>query len=79
MANDKKPEETASDSPPRVIADFGGRRRIFERRLKNRFFKRQERRKGAERRSGFDRRSAVDFEDEKSDETEPIFPSPASE
>jgi DNA phosphorothioation-dependent restriction protein DptG len=45
--------------PPRVLADFGGRRKIFDRRLKQEDIDDFDRRSGQDRRSGFDRRSAV--------------------
>jgi hypothetical protein len=44
---------------PRVIADFGGRRRILDRRRKQEPIHHTERRCGTERRSGFDRRGAL--------------------
>ena len=44
---------------PRVIADFGGRRRILDRRSKQETIHHTERRCGKERRSGFDRRGAL--------------------
>lgn len=43
-------------SPPRVIADFGGRRKTFERRIKNKAITHNDRRDDGDRRSGFDRR-----------------------
>ena len=45
--------------PSKVIADFGGRRRIFDRRLRQIPISHAERRSGCDRRSGFDRRSAT--------------------
>ncbi len=61
-----------SDSPkmgglPRVIADFGGRRKLLDRRLAPLPVDQRERRSGKERRSGFDRRAALN----QSDETDP--------
>jgi hypothetical protein len=53
------PEEnqaTRSTYPPRVVADFGGRRKIFERRLRQIRIEHADRRSGYDRRSGFDRR-----------------------
>lgn len=46
------------DAPPRVTADYGGRRKGFERRLKKGDPGDADRRSGKDRRSGFDRRSA---------------------
>lgn len=43
----------------RVIADFGGRRRILDRRRTQEPIHHTERRCGKERRSGFDRRGAL--------------------
>jgi len=48
---------------PRVTADFGGRRKIFERRLRRATIRHTERRNGNDRRSGFDRRSAQNQDD----------------
>jgi len=42
----------------KVIADFGGRRKIFDRRVRQIPITHAERRSGCDRRSGFDRRSA---------------------
>jgi hypothetical protein len=53
------PEEnkaTRSTYPLRVVADFGGRRKIFERRLRQIPIEHTDRRSGYDRRSGFDRR-----------------------
>jgi hypothetical protein len=58
--NDQK--EYTDDGPPRVTADFGGRRKIFERRLKGDRIDHPDRRRGRDRRSGFDRRSAENQE-----------------
>ena len=53
-------QDSENDQPlPRVLADFGGRRKIFERRMKQRAIARKERRSKDDRRSGFDRRSAL--------------------
>ena len=58
------PEDENSDTNEdetdmaRVIADYGGRRKIFDRRRSQTPIKHPERRSGKERRSGFDRRSA---------------------
>ena len=43
----------------RVTADFGGRRRILDRRRKQEPIHHTERRSGKERRTGFDRRGAL--------------------
>ena len=50
--------QPASDHPlpPRVLADFGGRRKTFERRLKRKPIGQNDRRDDQNRRSGFDRR-----------------------
>ena len=48
---------------PRVTADFGGRRKIYMRRLKKTRISHKERRDGDDRRSGFDRRSAQNQEE----------------
>ena len=53
-------QDSENDQPlPRVLADFGGRRKIFERRMKQRAIAHKERRSKDNRRSGFDRRSAL--------------------
>ena len=44
---------------PRVTADYGGRRKIFDRRSDLLPAGRTDRRSGNDRRSGFDRRSAL--------------------
>jgi hypothetical protein len=54
VCSDKKAVE-----PPKVLADFGGRRKIFERRIHISSTNGIERRFGTDRRSGFDRRSAA--------------------
>jgi len=43
----------------KVIADFGGRRKIFDRRVRQIPITHAERRSGCDRRSGFDRRSGT--------------------
>jgi hypothetical protein len=55
----KKNDFQTENSKPRVIADFGGRRRILDRRLKQDPIHHTERRSGKERRTGFDRRGAL--------------------
>lgn len=47
------------DTRPRVTADFGGRRKILDRRSRQKPIHHSERRCGKERRSGFDRRGAL--------------------
>lgn len=59
MADDVEQENHNDQDPPKVVADFGGRRRIFERRLKQRIIAHKERRSIRNRRSGFDRRGAL--------------------
>jgi len=54
-SNDTHEEESGK---PRVIADYGGRRKILDRRTTQIPIEHPERRSGKERRSGFDRRSA---------------------
>ena len=66
---DKPKEDAESESPPpRVLADFGGRRKIFDRRMKQRPFYHEERRSNKDRRSGFDRRGALNQNDAGSEE-----------
>ena len=61
---DKPEQDTESEpAPPRVLADFGGRRKIFDRRMKQRAFAHKERRSKKDRRSGFDRRGALSQND----------------
>ena len=61
---DKPKEKIQSDPiPPRVVADFGGRRKVFERRLKPCEIDHRERRSRYDRRSGFDRRGALSQND----------------
>ena len=59
MANEIERDDETAQSLPKVLADFGGRRKIFERRLKQRFIAHKERRAKRNRRSGFDRRGAL--------------------
>ena len=57
----KKPDQNskAEHDLTRVIADFGGRRKILDRRRNQTPNKGRERRSGEDRRSGFDRRGAM--------------------
>lgn len=55
----KKIDRQTENANPRVIADFGGRRRILDRRSRQEPLHHAERRCGKERRSGFDRRGAL--------------------
>jgi hypothetical protein len=57
----EKQAGTPSQAPnlSKVIADFGGRRKIFDRRVRQIPITHAERRSGCDRRSGFDRRSAI--------------------
>ena len=55
----QKAPEQESNTPPRIIADFGGRRRLLDRRLTPSGTRLNERRSGKDRRCGFDRRSAL--------------------
>ncbi len=57
MKDETKKTENSIPLIPRVLADFGGRRKVFERRLKQAAINLLERRSGKDRRSGFDRRS----------------------
>jgi hypothetical protein len=59
MADKSKFDVETACAKPRVIADFGGRRRILDRRSKQETIHHVERRCGKERRSGFDRRGAL--------------------
>lgn len=61
----EKPEQDTESEPipPRVLADFGGRRKIFDRRMKQRAISHEERRSKKDRRSGFDRRGALNQND----------------
>jgi hypothetical protein len=69
MADKPDKDPPQQSEPPRVLADFGGRRRIFDRRIQARPIDHPERRSGKDRRSGFDRRAALnqteEFEPEK--------------
>lgn len=53
--SDKSEDE---EDTPRVTADYGGRRKILDRRKSQIPIDHPDRRSGKERRSGFDRRSA---------------------
>jgi hypothetical protein len=55
----KNTDFQTENAKTRVIADFGGRRRILDRRIKQETISHSERRCGKERRSGFDRRGAL--------------------
>jgi len=59
MADELEQNCEIDQTPPRVLADFGGRRKIFDRRMKYRNIARNERRTDNDRRSGFDRRGAL--------------------
>jgi hypothetical protein len=52
-------KQTKVKLPPRVLGDFGGRRKIFERRIDLSVFNPLDRRSSEDRRSGFDRRSTL--------------------
>jgi hypothetical protein len=56
----EKNQTTHTTCPPRVVADFGGRRKIFERRLRQIPIEHPDRRSGHDRRSGFDRRGTFE-------------------
>lgn len=56
----EKNQTTRTTYPPRVVADFGGRRKIFERRLRQIPIEHADRRSGHDRRSGFDRRGTFE-------------------
>ena len=66
MADDTElsTEVEQAPAPARVLADFGGRRKIFDRRMKQHPIAHNDRRSGRDRRSGFDRRSALNNEGE---------------
>ena len=64
MADLPKNSEPIKFNRPRVLADFGGRRKILDRRMNPFGLPPLERRSGAERRSGFDRRGALSQKDE---------------
>jgi hypothetical protein len=78
MMTDPSDNETASNgqSPPRTIADFGGRRKIFDRRLHQAPIDHPDRRSGKDHRSGFDRRSLSDKQTENITEKR-AFPPPS--
>jgi hypothetical protein len=63
MVDKTQAETDQEQTPARVLADFGGRRRIFDRRIRPRAIFHQNRRKRMDRRSGFDRRSALNQKD----------------
>jgi len=52
-------KKSSTHNTPRVLADFGGRRKIFDRRLKQIHIDKHERRAVKDRRSGFDRRETL--------------------
>ena len=58
--SDQTDNETLEENvgQPRVIADYGGRRKILDRRKTQISIDHPDRRSGKDRRSGFDRRSA---------------------
>ena len=64
MADLPKNSEPIKFIRPRVLADFGGRRKILDRRMNPFGLPPMERRSGIERRSGFDRRGALSQKDE---------------
>lgn len=64
MADEIDQAGEAGQVPPRVLADFGGRRKIFERRMRQNAITHRERRSDSDRRSGFDRRGALTQSDE---------------
>ena len=71
---EKLEQDNAIDQPPaRVLADFGGRRKIYERRMRQRAIARKERRSGNDRRSGFDRRGALSQNNDDADEKRTDF------
>jgi hypothetical protein len=63
MTDKTQLETDLEQAPTRVLADFGGRRRIFDRRMRPRAIFHQNRRRRMDRRSGFDRRSAFSQKD----------------
>lgn len=65
MADKPKTDVETETAWPRVIADFGGRRRVLDRRSKPDTNYHTERRSGKDRRSGFDRRGALTQEGKK--------------
>lgn len=58
VAAEKKSTDKGDAKETKVTHDFGGRRKVLDRRLKQVPIQHRERRKGRDRRSGFDRRSA---------------------
>jgi hypothetical protein len=81
MTDNAKTENETEPDRPRVIADFGGRRKVLDRRsmLNEIQHPDPERRSGKDRRSGFDRRGVltqdIDIKTEKRhefDKAEPI-------
>lgn len=80
MAGSSDNETVSSgQAPPRTTADFGGRRKIFERRLHQAPFDHPERRSGKDPRSGFDRRSLSDDQLEDNPERRALPPPSADE
>lgn len=59
MADHSKTDNETDPVRTQVIADFGGRRRILDRRSKVHKIHHPERRCGKDRRSGFDRRGVL--------------------
>ncbi len=70
----KTEQNTPPLDPPRVTADYGGRRKVFDRRRHQKPNENTERRSGKDRRSGFDRRSALKPGKNKSQEKRQDFP-----
>ncbi len=58
IEDESKDTHEEEDGKPRVIADYGGRRKVLDRRTTHIPIEHSDRRSGKERRSGFDRRSA---------------------
>jgi hypothetical protein len=73
MTDELKQDSETDKSPPRVLADFGGRRKIFDRRMKQRNIDHNERRAENDRRSGFDRRGALSQNNDDADEKRSDF------
>ena len=73
MTDELKQDSETDKSPPRVLADFGGRRKIFDRRMKQRNIAHNERRAENDRRSGFDRRGALSPNSDDADEKRSDF------
>lgn len=57
MQNKESQPADTQPFPPRVLGDFGGRRKTYERRLKRQSIGHHDRRDDQDRRSGFDRRA----------------------